>query len=495
MSDQWYYDLGGLELGPVSFDELLELARTEQLAADDLLKAGTDGKWRRAGSIGRLAAVLPFQVVESKPRGVAATLEPSRRNVERVVQAPTETSVAAQEPADYQQVYSQAKQSIAAMMMSQAQSAYQVAEAQARAEIAWAFAPNIDRHWWGWMGNVEFGPVEFEQVFALMRNGQLKPTDFVRNGQFGQFVPASSLPGVVNAVRSLAKAVETLTIAKAQANSALQLSVPVQPRAVDSTPPKSSDSRSLDVKVPQDTGGATPQPVTPLPATPVSENVMAPRSSRVEASPKNAPLEQRRTPATAFAVQGGSTVAQGSPQAARPVVGRSAPVIATRTNRGPGLLSQITEGIRAQNPIHALSALLVTGVLGFGYWTFASGPSRPVSVHPVTGRVVIDGEPLANASIVLHRIGNSKVPANLHPRARAKDDGTFALETFDPADGAPNGEFIATVFLNPAIEVNGETQAGPNVLPAVYSRPDTSPLKLTISASTNELQPLELTRK
>ena len=105
---------------------------------------------------------------------------------------------------------------------------------------------------------------------------------------------------------------------------------------------------------------------------------------------------------------------------------------------------------------------------------------------------MMNGEPLGDAAIVLHRIGHSKIPANLHPRARANGDGTFVLESFDPADGAPNGDFVATVCLNKAVVTDGETLPGPNVLPAVYSRPETSPLKIKITASTRELQPLEL---
>ena len=107
----------------------------------------------------------------------------------------------------------------------------------------------------------------------------------------------------------------------------------------------------------------------------------------------------------------------------------------------------------------------------------------------------MNGEPLANASIVLHRVGKSKLPINLHPRAKVSEDGTFSLETFDRADGAPNGEFIATVFLTKDEDVNGEILPGPNILPVVYSRPETSPLKIQITSSTTELKPLELTQK
>ena len=72
-----------------------------------------------------------------------------------------------------QVAYEQAKVKIAESMVTQAKTAFKAAEDRAKTELAWAFAPNVDRYWWGWMGGIEFGPVEFMQVFALAKNGQL----------------------------------------------------------------------------------------------------------------------------------------------------------------------------------------------------------------------------------------------------------------------------------------------------------------------------------
>lgn len=175
------------------------------------------------------------------------------------------------------------------------------------------------------------------------------------------------------------------------------------------------------------------------------------------------------------------------------------PVIATRktpsvrsSERGPGLFASLKETLSGPYRNQAIAAVAVVGLLGFLF--IPRGPARPLAVHPVEGKVILDGQPLANAAIVLHRVGDPKFPANLHPRGRASTDGTFKLETFDPADGAPDGEFVATVFLTEETEVDGEKQAGPNILPAQYSKPETSPLKLRITSSTKELQPLILSK-
>ena len=50
--DSWYYKLFGAEFGPVSLDELVELAKSHSLSVDDEVRFGETGIWRRAGSIG-----------------------------------------------------------------------------------------------------------------------------------------------------------------------------------------------------------------------------------------------------------------------------------------------------------------------------------------------------------------------------------------------------------------------------------------------------------
>src|SRR6185503_16116052 len=105
--------------------------------------------------------------------------------------------------AAYRAAYEQAKAMVAESMLAQADAAYKAAEDQANAQIAWTKAPNVDKFWWGWAGGVEFGPVQFTQVFGLAKSGQLKPSDFVRNGQLGQFVPSSSVPGLFKAIEMI----------------------------------------------------------------------------------------------------------------------------------------------------------------------------------------------------------------------------------------------------------------------------------------------------
>lgn len=593
--DDWYYNIGGLELGPVSFDELMEMARSEQVAADDNVKLGLDGKWRRAGSIGRLMAVLPFQsantrliapeVVETRISDPFADLEDaaSENSAERLpldsssIGGSQESSHDRQPTTvdpqiEYEIAFAKAKENIRAAMMAQADAAFQTAESQARQEVAWVFGPNVDRQWWGWMGSVQFGPVEFPQVLALARNGQIKPSDFIRNGPFGQFVPASSVPGLMSAVAILTRATEAMALAKAQANAAVELTVapaiapssgpprlaPPEPMTQSPAPvprrepgPRLQQSAAPESAAPENGAERLPGAVDqgalpadhriapavrdPLQQTRSSPSHVVPAPSadldaavldrvREALDSKNVPSFRRLELAfdQGVVIVRGNVSSEGerllavrviaqtsgvdrvedmltvfNPQAAARPAPRSVPAHLPTVNRrtGPSLFSSLLSGVQGQYRNPVIGALIAMSLVGA--FLIPRGPHRPVAVYPVKGRVVMNGEPLANATIVLHSTGKStkakKVPVNVRPHAKAEADGSFVLATFDKADGAPEGEFVATIYLNEETIVDGETQLGPNKLPAVYSKPETSPIRIKITSSTKVLQPLELT--
>src|SRR6185503_17321930 len=100
--------------------------------------------------------------------------------------------------------------------LSQAQTAYAAADQNARSQIQWAFAPNVDPTWWGWIGGAEYGPLGFLQIYELGSAGRLQATDFVKNGMYGQYVPAANLPGLFNAIGLMKQAAADLISAKKQ---------------------------------------------------------------------------------------------------------------------------------------------------------------------------------------------------------------------------------------------------------------------------------------
>jgi F0F1-type ATP synthase membrane subunit b/b' len=89
-------------------------------------------------------------------------------------------------------------------------------------------------------------------VLGLARSSQLRPSDLVRNGQYGQFVSSGNVPGLFNAVQVLAQAAAARDLAKHQAQAAVSLaeSHPERPvelsnateTAVVAKPPPRSDS-------------------------------------------------------------------------------------------------------------------------------------------------------------------------------------------------------------------------------------------------------------
>jgi hypothetical protein len=135
----------------------------------------------------------------------------------------------------------------------------------------------------------------------------------------------------------------------------------------------------------------------------------------------------------------------------------------------------------------AIVASLLAPALG------GCAPDGPV-VYPVRGRVTIDGRPLADAFVVLHLL-KGDVPGDQRPLAYTDADGRFAMTTFRPADGAPPGDYALTVELRAPRTVGEEVvRDGPNLLPARYSRPETSGLRCTVTTAENELPVIELKR-
>src|SRR5262245_3949907 len=128
-------------------------------------------------------------------------------------------------------------------------------------------------------------------------------------------------------------------------------------------------------------------------------------------------------------------------------------------------------------------ALVVWGVysLGFG----RGGPERLVG-YPVTGSLIFEGQPAAGATIVLYPQDPS---LSARPRATVESDGSIIVTTYEFGDGAPAGEYKATVEWRRAVEgqESGEdSPPPPNVFPAAYASPGTTPVRLIVEEGENE---------
>jgi hypothetical protein len=73
-------------------------------------------------------------------------------------------------------------------------------------------------------------------------------------------------------------------------------------------------------------------------------------------------------------------------------------------------------------------------------WALACPGCRPEGLHPVSGRVLYQGEPAAGATVYFHRAGAAAPAVDVIPTGVVGGDGRFRLASGD-ADGAPAGTY------------------------------------------------------
>jgi hypothetical protein len=152
------------------------------------------------------------------------------------------------------------------------------------------------------------------------------------------------------------------------------------------------------------------------------------------------------------------------------------------------LLHGAARSLRRSASLSALGGAAVACSLFAGC---ESGYVAPVETFKTAGKATFKGQPIEGATLILHRQGEAlaDVPA---PSARVNADGSFATTTFASGDGAPAGEYVATVEWRKQVQVRGDWTYGPNLLPAAYADPGKSPLKITIAEGENSLPPIEI---
>jgi hypothetical protein len=133
---------------------------------------------------------------------------------------------------------------------------------------------------------------------------------------------------------------------------------------------------------------------------------------------------------------------------------------------------------------HASIASILAGAL-----LFASGcGDGKQPVYPVEGKVLWKGKAPTGAQVVFHPAGSIDKDA-LRPAGQVDQDGKFVLTTFSANDGAPEGEYEVTVqwWVSP-----GPDMPAVNKLPSAYGRPQSSKLRATVTAGSNQIQAFEL---
>jgi tetratricopeptide (TPR) repeat protein len=167
---------------------------------------------------------------------------------------------------------------------------------------------------------------------------------------------------------------------------------------------------------------------------------------------------------------------------------RPARAKASQGEEGTGLLSLL------KKPRFLVAAGVAAVLLiGLGFRFNRSDHAR---VFPAQGQALFEGKPIPRATIWLEPVSPSGASFP-RPHATSQDDGTFVLETYGEADGAPPGEYSVSVTLlakpTDAAEAEGGTMPR-NLLPRRYARFETSGLKMQIEPGENALPALRLTR-
>lgn len=114
-----------------------------------------------------------------------------------------------------------------------------------------------------------------------------------------------------------------------------------------------------------------------------------------------------------------------------------------------------------------------------------------IPLHPVTGKVSFNGETPEGAQVVLHPKGHT-LPPDVVAQGIVQKDGTFKVGVYEKDDGAPPGEYVATVQWFKIVASEGGGGRGPNVIPKKYSDPETSPVQVSVKAGANDLPPIEI---
>ena len=131
---------------------------------------------------------------------------------------------------------------------------------------------------------------------------------------------------------------------------------------------------------------------------------------------------------------------------------------------------------------------LFVGPVGAG----CSEPDGRLPVYRVAGRVSVRNEVPEGALVVLYPTGAA--PGEIRPSAKVQQDGSFELTTYETSDGAPAGEYVATLQWNKIKKQGGDYVAGPNLVPRAYAVATTSPWKVRVAAEPNTLPPLAISR-
>lgn len=119
-------------------------------------------------------------------------------------------------------------------------------------------------------------------------------------------------------------------------------------------------------------------------------------------------------------------------------------------------------------------------------------------LHPVTGRVKFDGQPMAGGTVRLFPVVGQSENANGEVcTANVSADGSFQMKTFRAAgygSGVPAGEYAVAFSWSGTPEETADYSADdrPEKLPAKLTSPKTSGIRVTVAAGGTVIPDIDL---
>jgi hypothetical protein len=146
------------------------------------------------------------------------------------------------------------------------------------------------------------------------------------------------------------------------------------------------------------------------------------------------------------------------------------------------------------------AAALFVGLLTVALSAGCGAKSRPepkgkLPLFPVTGKLLLDGQPMVGATIIFNPTTAFPPGApKQRPRAMVDADGTFHVSTYANNDGAPAGEYKVTVSWKGDLTGVTSEQAGdlPEKAPLTVQEASSSRLRIKVTEAENTLPTWEL---
>lgn len=136
---------------------------------------------------------------------------------------------------------------------------------------------------------------------------------------------------------------------------------------------------------------------------------------------------------------------------------------------------------------------------GLAVWAAGCGGSGG-RVHPVSGRVNYKGKPAGGALVYFHMKGKTN-PSQPMPYGKTESDGTFRLTTFNPNDGAPEGDYDVSIYWPAEVSSkskesqqpsDGSRDSPPDKLNGRYLKPGPGSPTAVVKAGNNDLPAFDL---